>query len=87
MSKPTIPITVLLFGACREAVGAGELQLECAAGQATVAAAFAEVTRRFPQLENFERSILFAVNEDHVPRTHPLQKGDTLAIFPPVSGG
>ena len=79
-------IEVLLFGACREAAGTGELVCELDA-PADVALVFAEVARRFPSLKHFERSVLFAVNEEHAQSDHPVREGDTLAIFPPVSGG
>ena len=79
-------INLLLFGACREIAGVGELTCELE-GPADVAAAWVELQRRFPGLAGFDRSILFAVNEEHAQRTHPLGNGDTLAIFPPVSGG
>jgi sulfur-carrier protein len=28
-----------------------------------------------------------AVNQDYVPREHPVREGDEVAIFPPVTGG
>ncbi|MDX2029760.1 MAG: MoaD/ThiS family protein [Blastocatellia bacterium] len=79
-------INVLLFGACREAAGAGEMVCEID-GPADVAAAWAAIKGRLPNLAGFERSALFAVNEEHARVTDPLTDGDTLAIFPPVSGG
>ena len=79
-------INLLPFGACREVAGAGELTCELE-GAVDVAGAWAEIQRRFPALAGFDRSILFAVNEEHAARNHPLGNGDTLAIFPPVSGG
>jgi len=79
-------IEVLLFGACREAAGTGELVCELDS-PANVALVFAEVARRFPSLAVFERNALFAVNEEHARADHPVCEGDTLAIFPPVSGG
>lgn len=81
-----INITVLLFGACREAAGSEELKLDLD-DSADVETAFAELKRQLPQLARFERSALFAVNEEHVRPNQPLLSGDTLAIFPPVSGG
>jgi molybdopterin converting factor subunit 1 len=81
-----IKINVLLFGACRETAGAGDLSCELNA-PADVASAWAEIKRRYPNLERFERSALFAVNEEHVRKDQALKDGDTLAIFPPVSGG
>lgn len=86
MTKKSINITVLLFGACREVAGVSELSCELAT-PATAATAWEEIKRRFSELERFERSALVAVNEEHAQRNHPLNDGDTLAIFPPVSGG
>jgi molybdopterin converting factor subunit 1 len=86
MSDGLIQITVLFFGACREAAGVSEATCELGA-PADVARAFAEIKRRFPSIERFERSALFAVNEEHARPEHLVRDGDTLAIFPPVSGG
>ncbi|MFN0086896.1 MAG: MoaD/ThiS family protein [Blastocatellia bacterium] len=81
-----IKINVLLFGACREAAGAEELVCEID-GPADVSAAWSALKGRVPSLAGFERSALFAVNEEHARGTDPLKDGDTLAVFPPVSGG
>ena len=86
MNGDTIKINVLLFGACREVAGAGELNCDLTS-PADVAGAWNEIKSRFPNLEKFERSALFAVNEEHARKDQPLEDGDTLAIFPPVSGG
>jgi molybdopterin converting factor subunit 1 len=86
MKNDSIRITVLLFGACREAAGVSELNLELAS-PAVAASAWAEIKSHFPQLERFERSALVAINEEHARMDQPLRSGDTLAIFPPVSGG
>jgi len=86
MSGNAIKINVLLFGALREVAGAGELSCDLTA-PADVAGAWNEVKTRFPNLEKFERSALFAINEEHARKEEPLKDGDTLAVFPPVSGG
>jgi len=86
MSSDAIKINVLLFGACRELAGASELNFDLTA-PVDVAGAWNEIKNRFPNLEKFERSALFAVNEEHARKEDPLKNGDTLAIFPPVSGG
>jgi molybdopterin synthase sulfur carrier subunit len=86
MSSNVTKINVLLFGALREMAGASELNLDLAA-PADVASAWSEIKKRFPNLEKFERSALFAVNEEHARKEQPLADGDMLAIFPPVSGG
>jgi molybdopterin synthase sulfur carrier subunit len=81
-----IRLNVLLFGVCREAAGASELSCELNS-PADVASAWAEIKRWHPNLERFERSALFAVNEEHARKDQVLKDGDTIAIFPPVSGG
>ena len=86
MGMETINIEVLLFGACKEVARVSELRFELTA-PATAATAWTELKRRFADLERFERSALIAVNEEHARRDHPLKDGDTVAIFPPVSGG
>ena len=82
----TIRINLLLFGAARELVGAEELQLEVPA-PATVQSAYEAAKRRFRSLERFEDRLLLALNEEYVPRDTAVRPGDTLAVFPPVSGG
>ncbi len=86
MSSNVIKINVLLFGACREVAGVSELNFDLTA-PADVADAWDKIKTRFPNLEKFERSALFAVNEEHARKDDPLKDGDTVAIFPPVSGG
>ncbi len=79
-------IMVLLFGACREAAGTHQWECEIEA-PADVKRVFAATRERFPELDRFEPVALFAVNEEHARADQPLRDGDTLAIFPPVSGG
>ncbi len=80
-------VNVLFFGACREAAsGTGELALELA-DPATVETAWRDLLGRYPDLTRFEGAVLFALNEEYARREAPLAAGDTLAVFPPVSGG
>ena len=79
-------IQVLFFGAARDAVDANQLELSLDA-PATVASAFRKLVERFPALERFGRSLLFAVNQEYATRDTLLKENDELAVFPPVSGG
>ena len=79
---------LLFFGAARDAVGQGQFDFALPAGK-TATGAFAEVLQKFPALNRFGRSLLFAVNQEYVglESTRELHDGDELAVFPPVSGG
>jgi molybdopterin synthase catalytic subunit len=81
-----VRISVLLFGQARELAGTAETSLEIDAG-ATVGDAVAELEARFPALAPLDRVLLTAVNETYATRSEPIGEGDTLAVFPPVSGG
>jgi molybdopterin synthase catalytic subunit len=81
-----IGITVLFFGAARDAVGQSEVAVVLP-GTQTAASAFAEVLERFPDLKRFGRSLLFAVNQEYADPKREVHDGDELAVFPPVSGG
>ena len=83
-----IAVTLLFFGAARDAVGQSEVNMPLKARQ-TAAVAFAEVLEKFPALRRFGRSLLFAVNHEYSSSdsNREICEGDELAVFPPVSGG
>lgn len=81
-----IAVRVLFFGAARDAVGQGEVDLVLH-GTPTAANAFASVLQEFPDLARFGRSLLFAVNQEYAQPDREVHDGDELAVFPPVSGG
>jgi molybdopterin converting factor subunit 1 len=86
MAPPGMRVTVRLFAALRERVGARELVREAAPG-ATVADLWAALRAEFPGLAAAEPAVAFAVNQRYVDRSHPLHDNDELAVIPPVSGG
>lgn len=79
-------VNVRLFARYREAVGQDRFELELPAG-ATVETAWAEVVRACPALAPFGAHTLFAVGQEYVGRDRPLQGGEEVCFFPPVSGG
>lgn len=79
-------VKILFFGAARDAVGHGEVEFELT-GEPNASGAFAQVLERFPDLQRFGRSLLFAVNQEYAPAECEVKDGDELAFFPPVSGG
>jgi molybdopterin converting factor subunit 1 len=81
-----IAVKVLFFGAARDAVGHGEVDLVLK-GASTAANAFEEVLEKYPDLRRFGRSLLFAVNQEYAAADREVHDGDELAVFPPVSGG
>src|SRR5262245_50486109 len=81
-----VRISVLLFGQARALAGTSETTLDVPAG-ATVGDALLRLEERYPALVPFDRVLLAAVNETYATRDEAIGDGDTLAVFPPVSGG
>jgi MoaE-MoaD fusion protein len=77
----------MLFAAAREAVGAGEVELELPDG-ATARQALAELAAgsSVPEAMIPDR-VALAVNREYARDDRPLHDGDELAVIPPVSGG
>lgn len=74
-------IEVKFFASLRERLGCNEAQLE-----STEATTVAEVWARCTE-EAMPVNVLMAVNLEYVPADHPVQDGDEVAFFPPVTGG
>jgi molybdopterin synthase catalytic subunit len=86
VKESLINVRVLFFGAARDAAGAGAAELSLAA-PITAGAARKAIVERYPALEKFGASLLFAVNQEYADAAQLIQSGDELAVFPPVSGG
>lgn len=80
-------ITILFFAQVRELVGTDRLELDTF--PATVEALRQQLTTRGERwaLALEEGKLLAAVNQTLVEVSHPLQDGDEVAFFPPVTGG
>ncbi len=79
-------IRLRYFASLRERLKRSEDTLDVPAG-ATVATVWEMLTQAHPELAPLERAIAFAVAQEYVDKTHPLQDNDELAFIPPVSGG
>lgn len=78
-------IRVRLFSTMRQAVGTGELAWTEPVADADQL--WQALVIRWPALKPLGASRGVAVNRQHVAWNHPLQPGDEVAFFPPVSGG
>ena len=80
-------IKVLFFAQVREQVGCDELRLPCDHGTAeALRAALCERGDKWA-LALESGKLLVAVNQTLVPLETPLNDGDEVAFFPPVTGG
>ena len=82
----TISVSVLFFGAARDAAGTDEAQLKLNPPHDS-ASALEQLLTAYPALRRFGKSLLFAVNQEYARPEQEIRDGDELAIFPPVSGG
>ena len=76
-----VEVTVRLFAMLRERAGAGEMVLELPDG--------ASVRDALDRLGDLAQGmpLVMAVNREYAPEDRMLEKGDELALIPPVSGG
>ncbi|MCU0474534.1 MAG: molybdopterin converting factor subunit 1 [Anaerolineae bacterium] len=79
-------ITILLFATLKDRIGQPRLTLPLDT-PSTVAQVKQALAERYPHAAPHLAACLAAVNEEFAQPTTPLQSGDTLALFPPVSGG
>jgi molybdopterin synthase sulfur carrier subunit len=80
MSRKNI-IIVRYFASLRERMGRNEDQLEVA-GLSCVADVWSRVSN-----EAFPVNTLVAINQEYATPRSPVQAGDEVAFFPPVTGG
>lgn len=83
-------VKVLFFASLREQLGAGALEVDAPSGVATVGALRAHLRSRGASYESAlgeKKALRMAVNQEMVPASAPLEAGDEVAFFPPVTGG
>ncbi|MBN1497222.1 MAG: MoaD/ThiS family protein [Spirochaetes bacterium] len=79
-------IKIKAFANVKEAFGFDEKDLTVSDG-ITVREVIEQFKTICEPLNEFNGSLLYAVNEAYCPESTVLMDEDTLAIFPPVSGG
>lgn len=81
-----VRVPVRLFARFREAAGRDRVEVEVPDG-ATVAEVWSALTAVHPALAPYRPHTLFAVGNEYVGADHPVQPGEEVVCFPPVSGG
>jgi molybdopterin synthase sulfur carrier subunit len=77
-----MPVTVKYFASLREQHGP-ERRISTPAAGTTVADIWLHASRGEAMPDN----VLMAVNLEYVGADHPVEDGDEVAFFPPVTGG
>ncbi len=80
-------INILLFATLKDIAGQRELTLTLPDGGATVQDVRQELVALYPELEANIQIAIAAVNEEFAFNADVVHNGDTVAFFPPVSGG
>ncbi len=80
-------IKVLLFATLKEIAGRSNLILTLPQDSATVSDVRRALSATYPPMQANVEAAIAAVNEEYAFATDPVREGDTVAFFPPVSGG
>jgi len=81
-------VRILYFSFLRDIAGHAETEEYLQPGDAwTLGGLMERLEDRMPALRDWDRRLLFAVNQDWADRDRVLQDGDEIAIMPPVQGG
>ncbi|WP_299666787.1 MoaD/ThiS family protein [uncultured Polaribacter sp.] len=78
-------INVLFFGITTDLIGASQLEIDFEE-HISIADFKSILKNTYPKLENIN-SYAIAVNEEYATDDLILNKGDVVAVIPPVSGG
>jgi molybdopterin synthase sulfur carrier subunit len=81
-------VTVKFFATYRQLTGRDTLELQLDNTVTTVTDVIEQLERQYPQFSGkLSTNALVAINEKYVHRQQELGPNDTVAFFPPVSGG
>lgn len=80
-------ITVLLFATLKDIAGTNRVALTLPGETALVADVRRVMSERIPQLTTNLEAAISAVNEEYAFPADTVRDGDSVAFFPPVSGG
>ena len=80
-------VNILLFATLKDIAGKSSLTLDLPEGRATVADVRRALIALSPKLEANVKVAIAAVNQEYAFDTEAVNGGDTVAFFPPVSGG
>ena len=82
----SIRVKVLFFGRLKEIAGGAEESVELIPGS-RIEELFATFVARQPEFASYRRSVVASRNQEFAAWSTPLDSGDEIAFFPPVSGG
>ncbi|RMG89919.1 MAG: molybdopterin converting factor subunit 1 [Chloroflexi bacterium] len=80
-------VNILFFATLKDLAGTSKVQLQLDAPEGTVGHVRQALVERYPTLTENLRVALAAVNEEFAFDGDAVKDGDTVAFFPPVSGG
>lgn len=79
-------VCVLLFAKARDLAGTDRIELHVSAG-ATLVDLKNELSRQYAPLAKISDSLLWAINNQYAGDSSIVRETDSVACFPPVSGG
>ena len=79
-------LQVQLFAAARDAAGQSSVEVRLSAG-GSVGDLREQLLQNFPNMNSMAMLLFVAVNNEYAEDDQVLNETDTIACFPPVSGG
>lgn len=79
-------VRVLFFSILKDLTGTDEVRWDCGSGE-TVRGLLKGLYARWPELAEWDSSVLVAIDQAYVKRDAALTDGCEVAVMPPVQGG